>query len=154
MTPELQLRDIHLPPEPSWWPPAPGWWLLALLVVVGAVVVGRVLWRRWRARRYRRDLLTEFDAVLGHAAPDAQLAAISQLLRRAARLREPASATLVGIAWLEFLDRAYDPAAAFFAQGGGRVLLDGPYRPAADAAAIAALVAPARRCFLALAEQR
>ncbi|MBP6325901.1 MAG: DUF4381 domain-containing protein, partial [Dokdonella sp.] len=21
-----QLRDIHLPPDPSWWPPAPGWW--------------------------------------------------------------------------------------------------------------------------------
>ena len=34
MNPQLQLRDIHLPPEPSWWPPAPGWWLLALLLVI------------------------------------------------------------------------------------------------------------------------
>lgn len=154
MTPELELRDIHLPPEPSWWPPAPGWWLLALVTVIGAVVVGRMLWRRWRAQQYRRALLTEFDAVLGRAAPDAQLAAISQLLRRAARLRDPASATLVGSAWLAFLDQACDPAAAFFAQGGGRVLLDGPYRPAPDATAVAALVEPARRCFLALAERR
>jgi hypothetical protein len=29
-----QLRDIHLPPDPSWWPPAPGWWMLAALAAV------------------------------------------------------------------------------------------------------------------------
>ena len=27
------LRDIHLPPAPSWWPPAPGWWLLAFVLL-------------------------------------------------------------------------------------------------------------------------
>ena len=39
MNPELQLRDIHLPPEPSWWPPAPGWWLLAAILVAAIVVL-------------------------------------------------------------------------------------------------------------------
>ena len=32
------LRDIHLPPDPSWWPPAPGWWMLAALVVTIATI--------------------------------------------------------------------------------------------------------------------
>ena len=33
------LRDIHLPPAPSWWPPAPGWWLLALVLLI-AIALG------------------------------------------------------------------------------------------------------------------
>jgi hypothetical protein len=153
MKPELQLRDIHLPPEPSWWPPAPGWWLLALLVCVLAYLIGRTLLRRWRARRRRLALLAEFDRELGVVEPAAQLAAISQLLRRAARVRDPASATLAGSAWLEFLDQNLDPAAAFFARGAGRVLLDGPYRPGVDENSIAALREPSRRCFLNLARR-
>lgn len=154
MTPELELRDIHLPAEPSWWPPAPGWWLLALLAIVLGFLLARALLRKWRARRRRLALQAEFDRALELAAPDARLAAISELLRRAARLRDPQSATLVGNDWLEFLDRAADPDATFFARGAGRVLLDGPWRPAADMDEIAALTAPARRCFLALAGAR
>ena len=34
--PGPQLRDIHLPPAPSWWPPAPGWWVLAALLAARA----------------------------------------------------------------------------------------------------------------------
>ena len=39
----LVLRDVHVPPAPSWWPPAPGWWLLAGVVVL--VLLGIVAWR-------------------------------------------------------------------------------------------------------------
>ena len=153
MNPQLELRDIHLPPEPSWWPPAPGWWLLTLVLMVVAWMLARFLHQHWRARRRRLALQAEFDAALGLADPQAQLAAISQLLRRAARLRSPAAAALVGEAWLEFLDQAGGPEPAFFTQGAGRVLRDGPYRAAPDAAQLAALRAPARHCFLTLAGQ-
>lgn len=155
--PPLQLRDIHLPPEPSWWPPAPGWWLLAALAVVLLIVVVRLLRRRWHARRRMAVLIAEFDAAAGLADPNARLAAISQLLRRAARLRDPAAASLQGEAWLRFLDDAVlasraagTPSAATFSTGTGRALLDGPYRANTDAQAVEALIAPARACFLAL----
>jgi hypothetical protein len=151
MNPQLELRDIHLPPEPSWWPPAPGWLLLALLLVVVAWVLVRFLRQHWRARRRRLALQSEFDAALGLADPQAQLAAISQLLRRAARVHAPAAAALIGEAWLEFLDQAGGTEPAFFTRGAGRLLEDGPYRPAPDAAQLAALLAPARHCFLTLA---
>lgn len=150
MNPELQLRDIHLPPEPSWWPPAPGWWLLAILI-------GLVIWRltryglrRWRERQRRRALQAQFDAVLGLTDAVAQLAAVSELLRRAARQADPAAAALVGSAWLEFLDRSTDATAAPFSRGPGRLLLDGPYRAHPDVGSVRALIAPARQCFLKL----
>jgi Domain of unknown function (DUF4381) len=149
--PALQLRDIHLPPEPSWWPPAPGWWLLAVLTIVLLVVLVRLLQRRWRVRKRMAALNAEFDAVISIVESSARLAAISQLLRRAARLRHPGAANLQGEAWLRFLDSVSgDAYAAPFNAGVGRVLLDGPYRANIDPKVVEALVAPARRCFLAL----
>jgi len=152
MNPELQLRDIHLPPEPSWWPPAPGWWLLALLIALFLYFAGRYLLRSWRRRQRLGALNAEFDALLGVADAQARLAGISQLLRRAARLHEPASAMLSGDAWLSFLDQAMGDSAGTFSQGAGRALLDGPYRRDPDIASMQALIAPARLCYLNLAE--
>lgn len=160
MKPELQLRDIHLPAEPSWWPPAPGWWLLALLLMVALIWLLRRLLRRQRAQRRRAALMAEFDAVLHSADPRARVAAVSQLLRRAARLRDPAAAALQGEAWLRFLDGPVaaradvdDPAGARpFSVGVGRVLLDGPYRAHIDAEAVDALIVPARARFAALVD--
>ncbi|HPY40873.1 MAG TPA: DUF4381 domain-containing protein, partial [Thiolinea sp.] len=43
---ELPLRDIHLPPEISWWPLAWGWWALLALVVLILVM----LFNWWRQR--------------------------------------------------------------------------------------------------------
>ena len=39
------LRDIHLPPEPSWWPPAPGWWILFVLAMG---VLGFMFYRQFK----------------------------------------------------------------------------------------------------------
>lgn len=142
---QLPLRDVHLPPAPAWWPPAPGWWMLAavLLLAIGAALF---VWMRGRRRvqRWQR----QFDAATRTGEPPAQVAAVSELLRRAAQRRDPAAAALQGEEWLRFLDGG-DKHQAFSA-GPGRVLLDGGYRPSLDPAQVQALLPLARRRFLAL----
>ncbi|MGP1665531.1 MAG: DUF4381 domain-containing protein [Rhodanobacter sp.] len=103
------LRDIHLPPDPSWWPPAPGWWLLGVLIVAMLLLVG------WLGRRYRREVhrrgrvLSEVDGLLAQYGRDADQAALAgglqQLLRRVARQHEPAAASQRGEAWQQTLAR-------------------------------------------------
>jgi hypothetical protein len=145
MTPQqLPLRDVHLPPAPPWWPPAPGWLLLGAAVVLAlGIALGLWAWRRTRRRRWQR----QFDAALATGAAPAQVAAVSELLRRAARRRDPAAAALQGEPWLRFLDggKRQD-----FSAGPGRVLLDGGYRRELDHAQLQALLPLARRRFLEL----
>jgi hypothetical protein len=117
------LRDIHAAAAPPWWPPAPGWWL-----VLGALalVVGAALWLRARRRRRERAIARLFDDALAQAdTPAAQLAAISELLRRAARRRAPDADRLQGEEWLRFLDAGL--AKPVFADGGA-LLHEGPFR--------------------------
>jgi len=136
-----QLRDIHLPPDPGWWPPAPGWWLLALLLLVLGVFALRLAWRALRVRRWRRRVLAELDRVVAaHAVqPDSArfVAALSQLLRRAARQLDPRAATLRGEAWLDFLDGRWPPGrapAASFRSAAAHGFADAAYRPSHDPA--------------------
>lgn len=145
MNSRLQLRDIHLPPEPSWWPPAPGWWLLAILLLVSMVFLTRWAWRHVRARHRRARLMAEFDAAAGITGPGARLAAISQLLRRAARLRDPRAAQLQGEDWLRFLEQLDGQLPT--ATDTWRILLNGPWQPQPDPAAVDALIEVARRRF-------
>lgn len=149
-----QLRDIHLPPDPGWWPPAPGWWLLALLVLLFAGYASRLAWRAWRVRRWRRRVLAELDRVVaahaGQPDPALYVAALSRLLRRAARLLDPRAASLRGEEWLDFLDAHWPrgrASAATFRARAAHALDDAAYRPAhdpvlqaLDAPALAALV--------------
>lgn len=148
----LQLRDIHLPAEPSWWPPAPGWWLLALIIVI-ALLLGIRQFLRWlRARRRMRLLQAEFAAAADVADPLLRLRALSELLRRAAKLADPLAPALQGEAWLAFLDRWAGDSA--FTRGPGRMLLDAPYRRAVADLDVDALIEPARRAYLALVRPR
>jgi hypothetical protein len=139
---ELKLRDIHLPPEPSWWPPAPGWWVVAALLLV----LLALLWRAVARARARQRRAVAIEAELAHAleAPDpsTQLGQLSVLLRRAARHCEPASALLQGEDWLRFLDG--DCADRPFSEGAGRILLDGPFKAGIDHPQIGALLPPLR----------
>lgn len=148
----LVLRDIHQPPAPSWWPPAPGWWLVAAAVLLALLAWA---WIARRRRRRRRELLAVFDDALERAAtPPLQIAAMSELLRRAGRRRDPAADRLQGEAWLEFLDDAPPPGANKqasrapaepspelhpFSRGPGRLLLEGGYRRQIDPAKVAEL---------------
>jgi hypothetical protein len=139
------LRDIHLPPAPSWWPPAPGWWILAAVLLAAIGISLWVFLRRWRERRWRLRVAAELDRIAAlHAAQpdDVRLASdVSQLLRRASLVIEPEAAALQGEAWLAFLDRQFDAPssekgdAVRFRTDTGRALIDAPYRRANDASA-------------------
>lgn len=142
--PGLVLRDIHMSPPPPWWPPAPGWWVLGALVVLA---LSALAWFAWRRGRRRRALHRMFDDAMA-AAPDAaaRIAAMSELLRRAAIRRDPRAAALHGEAWLEMLDAgAKQP---LFAGDDGRLLLEGGFRPDVDESAASRLQSRARQRFL------
>lgn len=146
--PTLVLRDIHQPPAPPWWPPAPGWWL-----VVAVVLAALVAWAALRSHRRRRRAAAAavFDAEVAAAAtPTEQVAAMSALLRRAARQCDAAADRLQGEAWLAWLDG--DDGARSFTTGTGRMLLDGGFRPDVASAEVAALRPLARARFLQLLE--
>lgn len=143
-TPDLVLRDIHLPPAPPWWPLAPGWWLVA----AGLLLAAAIAWW-WLARRRRREraIAALFDSAIGAApSPAAQVAAMSELLRRAARRRDPEADRYQGEAWLRFLDA--DAKTPRFSAEAGRLLLEGGFRRDVDAAAVAALRPVARARYL------
>lgn len=134
---ELPLRDVHVPGDVAWWPPAPGWWLLVLIPLV--LAAGYAMWRHWRFRRSRqprrcahRALLRIRMAYAAHGDSRRLLRDLSGCLRRVALTVAPRSevAALTGQDWLAFLDR-HVPGQPFQA-GAGRVLAEGPYRPAVD----------------------
>jgi len=143
--PALILRDIHRISAPAWWPPAPGWWGVA--VVLAASVAAYLWWRRRQRLRLQRIGELFDQAVLAMEPPAAQVAAMSELLRRCARQRDPRADRLQSEAWLAFLDGVDMPQA--FTQGSGRLLLDGGFRREADHHEVEALRALARRRFLA-----
>ena len=143
----LPLRDVHLPPAPAWWPPAPGWWWLAAALAL--LALGLLGWRAWRARR-RRRWSQWFAREAGSGPPAERVAAMSGLLRRAARRAQPGAEHLQGEAWLRFLDGRAGQA---FSAGPGRIVLDGGFRRDLEADAVEAAAAPARARFLELMEQ-
>lgn len=148
--PGLRLHDVHTPAAPAWWPPAPGWWLLFALALL--TVVALLWWRRRRARR-RAEALAFFDATLAAAgdAP-ARIAAMSELLRRAARQRDPDADRLQGEDWLRFLDA--DGKVPVFAAGAGRTLLEGGFRREVGATEYDALRRVVRERFVELMLRR
>jgi hypothetical protein len=140
----LVLRDIHQPPSPPWWPPAPGWWV----VIAAAVLVAGVLaYRAWRRRARRRALAALFDGAVSRAeTPAARIAAMSELLRRAARRRDPHADTLLGDDWLRFLDAGLGT--PVFTIGEGTLLGDGGFRRDVTPQQVDAVRALARARFL------
>ena len=149
----LVLRDIHATTAPSWWPPAPGWWIVAGVVIATVVLLA---WWRMRTRRRRAVIAALFDREVDAAStPPQQVAAMSELLRRAARSHDAGADTLHGEAWLRHLDAAASsgngrkaPARTDFSEGPGRLLLDGGFRRDVDPSEVAALRALARQRFL------
>jgi len=91
-------------------------------------------------------MLRMFDAaVAGAPTPQAQVAAMSDLLRRAARRVQPGAEALDGDAWLAALDAGLPE--PVFGDGPGRLLLDGGYRRELAPAQVEALRVVARLRF-------
>lgn len=150
-----ELRDIHLPAEPSWWPPAPGWWMIATIVI--GLLVWLILWLRKcsRRRQWRQQIMLELDRIAANdilrSDPPRLVGELSQLLRRSARLINAAAPTMRGSAWLAFLDTQLG--GEEFSQGPGQVLLEGPYQRQTDVDADA-LLALVRRWMTHALENR
>lgn len=144
MTPPLPLQDVHEGIAPAWWPPAPGWWCALAAIVAIAVVFA---WRSKRRRRRHAAILQLFDdAVANAGTPSQQVAAMSELLRRAARRRDAKADTLAGEDWLRFLDVGL-PRSTFVA-GAGALLRNGGFRSDVTAEEADALRAVARQRYL------
>jgi len=135
MNPDLlsQLRDIHATPEAPWWPPAPGWWLLAVLVLMVLVWLGRRGLVRWRIRRRRQQMLVWIErlntTVDAGDQPQAYLSTLNRIFKLVALRAFPdrQCAVLAGQEWVDFLvDEIGNPEAA----GPLAALASGPYDPA------------------------
>lgn len=149
MTAPLSLHDVHSGVAPGWWPPAPGWWMLAAIMVMAAAVFA--WWRRCRSRRHAALLHLFDDAVDRAETPSQQVAAMSELLRRAARLRDPSAGRLEGEAWLRFLDD--DQPDKPFSSGAGALLHDGGFRADVAEDDVVALRTLARQRYMSWMQQ-
>jgi len=116
-----QMHDIVMPTPVSWWPLAPGWWVVMLILAIGILWLGIVIYRRWKQQAHRRAALRELD----HTPPHE----LSALLKRVCLSEFPRDqvASLSGQSWLEFLDQTGNTDT--FTRGNGRYLLDLSYNP-------------------------
>lgn len=147
MSANLPLRDVQVPPAPSWWPPAPGYLMIGGVVLL-LLVVAAFFW--WRRRRRRQRWLQLFDQELASTADAAaELAAIAGLLRRAARQAQPGSESLRDDAWWQRVDPQ-----GTLPEARRSLLAEGAYRPRVDSNDVAAVRSWARERYLAMLLER
>ncbi len=111
-SPILELKDIHLPPEPGVWPPSPVWLALIAASLILLIVAGLLSWRyikRTRAKRTALKRLKQFTP------KTCDLVMLNTLLKQAALNYFPRHqvASLSGIHWLTFLDQNQQKAINF-----------------------------------------
>ena len=149
MSANLPLRDVQVPPAPSWWPPAPGYLMIGGVVLLLLVVaVAAFFW--WQRRRRRQRWLQLFDQELASTADAAaELAAIAGLLRRAARQAQPGSESLRDDAWWQRVDLQ-----GTLPEARRSLLAEGDYRPRVDVNEVAAVRRWARERYLAMLLER
>lgn len=123
--PLAELRDVILPPDPSFWPPAIGWWLLAASAVILAVTV--LYGFRYFSARLARASVVENVSNLKKLDSKTAVVELSILLKKIAVTKFPRAqvAGLTGSRWLEFLDQSGETDQ--FTRGPGRILATAPY---------------------------
>jgi hypothetical protein len=132
---EVVLKDIHLPPSPSFWPPALGWWiLLALFIGIFGISFSKfysAYRKKLRKRRQHKNILSKlksFEKKLKKNPSNQIIAEINILLRQLSVNYYPRSsiANLTGYDWLNFLDKSGQTQG--FTKGAGRILIEAPYK--------------------------
>ena len=127
--PLQQLRDVHMPADPSWWPPAPGWWLIAAAAIALLVWLTFKLLQAWQARAAIREArtlhlnnLARFQE--GEIDEKRYTDITNELLKRllVVAMGRTQLAPLSGQAWLEALDVSSD--SDQFTAGPGSALGD------------------------------
>ncbi len=126
-----QLKDIHLPADPSIWPLALGWWLLlalSLAIAVWFFFTGRKYLCIKKHKRMLFDELAQLEKKLTDSPDKSLVTETNILLRRLALAYYPNAkvASLTGGDWLKFLDESGNT--RNFSRGAGRILIDAPYR--------------------------
>lgn len=130
-SPLQELRDVHLPDPISLWPPAPGWWITFGLAMMGGMVFLWIL-RNRRRTQARRLAMNELGAIKQyydtHRDDQWLVQRLSTIVRRYAMATFPRTevAGLVGVSWLQFLDRS--GRTNQFTDGVGHLLSSGPYQ--------------------------
>ncbi len=135
MNPDLlsQLRDIHTAAPVPWWPPAPGWWVLAALLLVLLVWLGRIALARYRVHQRRRQMLGWVDQLNVNIdpgrEPQAYLSTLNRIFKLVALRAFPDQhcAVLNGQEWTDFLTEKMQQTPSVELLG---VLASGPYDPA------------------------
>ena len=135
MNPDLlsQLRDIHTAAPVGWWPPAPGWWVLALLLLVLLIWLGRRVLARYRVHQRRKQMLGWVDHLNANIDPQrdpqAYLSTLNRIFKLVALRAFPDQhcAVLNGQEWVDFLIEKTKKMQSTESLG---VLATGPYDPA------------------------
>ncbi|XOV81924.1 MAG: DUF4381 domain-containing protein [bacterium] len=130
--PLQQLRDVHLPPDPSWWPPAYGWWLLAAVSVAAVIWLSRAMIRSYKKRAPSRAAGTQLAQLYsryqaGEISATQYLHNGNELLKRllVRAYRQQSYARLSGDAWLQVLDEL--SGSSEFSTGAASVLGNSRY---------------------------
>jgi len=108
--PALELRDIHLPADPSIWPLAVGWWLLILISLLAIYVVYKLIQKHNKKRQLiklmQQQLLDIQDKFKQHQSKHKLAIDISELLKRFVRhiLDDNDATALTGDKWIAYLN--------------------------------------------------
>ena len=128
-----KLKDIHLPPAPSWWPPALGWWIL-LAIIVMTIALGVWFYRQRLARiqspqHLALKELEDLEQQYRNNKDTKKLVInLSALIRRVAISLHPRKevASLTDEQWLTWLDQ--NTSDKKFVQKTARILIEAPYQ--------------------------
>lgn len=121
-----QLRDAHLPPDPSWWPLALGWWILIGLFFIGLVFSCYKYLQHKKQFKHSTLAIQELNHLL-ESSDDNWLIQLQVLLRRVSLcyFSKQEVANLQQQEWLNFLTKTGQ---TIWSQQSLQMLKDAPYQ--------------------------